>query len=85
MKKATFNTLLVGGGSCWEPQASRRLRVRPQRRPMCMASHAACVQRTAIRIWLNQAKPKSTIWSPKATYLTSDAKAAKADSEPSAE
>ena len=94
MKKATFNTLLVGGGFLLGTAGIKALTSAPAKkvfRPVFLCEayvHGiACGLRAknCYQDMVEQAKAEVDDLVAEATYLTSDAKAAKADSEPSAE
>ena len=94
MKKATFNTLLVGGG--FPPGTAqagfllgtagiKALTSAPAKKAYVHGIACGLRAKNCYQDMVEQAKAEVDDLVAEATYLTSDAKAAKADSEPSAE
>ena len=85
MKKATFNTLLVGGGFLLGTAGIKALTSAPAKKAYVHGIACGLRAKNCYQAMVEQAKAEVDDLVAEATYLTSDAKAAKADSEPSAE
>ncbi len=88
MKKATFNTLLVGGGFLLGTAGIKALTSAPAKKAYVHGIACGLRAKNCYQDMVEQAKAEVDDLVAEATYLTSDAKAAKAakaDSEPSAE
>ena len=88
MKKATFNTLLIGGGFLLGTAGIKALTSAPAKKAYVHGIACGLRAKNCYQDMVEQAKAEVDDLVAEATYLTSDAKAAKAakaDSEPSAE
>ena len=85
MKKATFNTLLVSGGFLLGTAGIKALTSAPAKKAYVHGIAYGLRAKNCYQDMVEQAKAEVDDLVAEATYLTSDAKTAKADSEPSAE
>ena len=79
MKKATFNTLLVGGGFLLGTAGIKALTSAPAKKAYVHGIACGLRAKNCYQDMVEQAKAEVDDLVAEATYLTSDAKAAKAD------